>query len=202
MSWQLLDGLPWHLVQMFIMRENNTVKFNLFFQLNQLIKLVNYNKMDRLLKKWCTNNLRMTFSQTFSWSVWLNLNCAIAETLLRPTAEEDGGSWFHSPRCVAEFHAGLEVWLPGQHEWWRLHSGCCVCHRTRRPGSVADTLDYTEIQLSGAQKTLYFNCMLCFPGNSAGAPRERVWRQSGDCRCFRGCQENCATEIRCFWYWI
>lgn len=62
----------------------------------------------------------------------------IVETLLRPAAEEDGGSGVHSPRSVAELHAGLEVRLPGQHERRGLHPGGGVCHRTRRPGSVAN----------------------------------------------------------------
>lgn len=63
----------------------------------------------------------------------------ISETLLRPAAEEDGGTGVHSPWSVAELHAGLEVWLPGQHEWRGLHPGGSVCHRARRPGSVAHT---------------------------------------------------------------
>lgn len=72
----------------------------------------------------------------FFWLARLKLNCVIAETLLRPAAEEDGGSRVNPPRSVAELHAGLEVGLPGQHDGRGLRPGGSVCYRGRRPGIV------------------------------------------------------------------
>lgn len=84
----------------------------------------------------------------------------IAETLLRPAAEEDGGSGVHSPRSVAELHTGLEVRLPGQHEWRGLHPWGSVCHRTGRPGSVANIWTLGKLY----KTCLYFNDVLCSQG--------------------------------------
>lgn len=61
---------------------------------------------------------------------------------------------------MAELYAGLEVWLPGQHERRGLHPGGSVCHRSRRPGSVVcKHLDFMK-----ASTCLYFNCLLCLQG--------------------------------------
>lgn len=75
-----------------------------------------------------------TLTHPRSGFTWPSL--VFAETLLRPAAEEDGGSGLHPPGSVAELHTGLEVWLPGQHERRGLHPGGRVCHRSRRAGSV------------------------------------------------------------------
>lgn len=85
----------------------------------------------------------------------------ILETLLRTTAEEDGGSGVHSPRSVAEPHTGLEVWLPGQLERRRLHPGGSVCHWSRRPGSTS----FKRFQNNQfLQICLFFKYTLCLQG--------------------------------------
>lgn len=48
---------------------------------------------------------------------------------------------------------------------------------------------------------IYMMCMLWFAGGSPGTPRERIWKQSGDCSRSRGRQEDRATEINVWSEW-